>query len=579
MTAKRTRSGLRAFKNTQSGVPLAERLVASGVITKRQLGMALRHKLSGEQSLEQALLDLGVISSGLLVQAMQAFDTADSANLAGVIPHAEAVEMLPKRVALRYSVLPLYYNNDEQVLTVAVTETLDVDAMSGIAAQVGREIEIRTQLADDTEIRAAIKRVYEHEITIAGILSEIDAAKDSAADPDDSVEGHENPLFRLAEAILTDALGRHATSVHFEPEKDFVRIRYRIDGVFCQVLSLHRDLWRKTSATLEVMANLPAATISASRHGRLLRVFSGRSISIHVFSEQTMHGDAFVLRLLDRRDGVLPLPELGIRDDTLSQLQLMLARPEGLTVVAGPPGSGKTSTLYSLLEYRRDESINIVTFENPPEYPVPLVRQTTQRWQSENMTCNHAASVLGQNADIVVFDELRDRQSAAAAVSAAMQGLQVFTTLNASSALMVLPRLAELGIEPESIAGCINGIVAQRLVRRLCRNCREAYAPGKAQRKILGLTESEVVRIYREGACERCDFIGYRGRIGVFEALIFNDDVVAMIGRNVSRQSPGQIADAFGFRPFRDDALQLVMEGTTSLAEISRVIDLTACLR
>jgi len=275
----------------------------------------------------------------------------------------------------------------------------------------------------------------------------------------------------------------------------------------------------------------------------------------------------------------VPLEKLELREETLTSLQLMLAGPEGIFIVAGPSDSGKTSTLYSMLNYLNDESVNITTLEDPAEYPLAMVRQTSLSSDAEIDGADGIRSALCLDPDIIMVGELRDEETARMAFRAAMTGHRVLTTLLANNALAAIPRLIDIGVKRQVIAGNITGILAQRLVRRLCIHCKQPYTPNEAEHRLLGISRSKPIRLYREGACDACNFLGYKGRIAVVEVLKIDAELDDMIVRVASRQELHQRAVACGYRDLAEDAIRHVRKGLTSISEISRVVDLTARLQ
>ncbi|MGI9262976.1 MAG: GspE/PulE family protein, partial [Woeseiaceae bacterium] len=389
-------------------------------------------------------------------------------------------------------------------------------------------------------------------------------------------EEYNHPLIRLVDAILADAVKRDASDIHLEPEAGFLRVRYRIDGVLRQVMALHNSYWPGMVVRLKVMAKLNIAETRAPQDGRISLMLAGRPIDFRVACQQTTHGENFVLRVLDRKKGILPLANLNLAKDTLTTLQVMMARPEGIILVTGPTGSGKTTTLYSMLNFRNDESVNIMTLEDPVEYPMSMIRQTSLNEAAKLDFANGIRSMMRQDPDIILVGEIRDEETAEMAFRAAMTGHQVFSTLHTNSALGAIPRLLDIGVKPAIMSGNIIGIVAQRLVRRLCRQCKEAYAPDETEQKLLGKDCRMPLLLYRENGCEDCNFLGFKGRVSVLEVLKINTALDELIARRATRLEMLTAANENGFRDLANDAIRHVLAGTTSLSEISRVVDLTA---
>ena len=293
-------------------------------------------------------------------------------------------------------------------------------------------------------------------------------------------------MVRLVDALLVDAVKRGASDIHFEPEYAFLRIRYRIDGVLETVRSLHKTYMPGITVRIKVISDMNIAETRAPQDGRLSLTLNGRPIDFRVSTHPTIHGENIVLRILDREKSIISLDKMNLPTATLTRLSLMLARPEGILVVTGPTGSGKTTTLYSLLSQVNDETVNIMTLEDPVEYPLTLMRQTSVNEAVKMDFANGIRSMMRQDPDIILVGEIRDHDTAEMAFRAAMTGHQVFTTLHTNSALGAFPRLLDIGILPDIMAGNIIGVIAQRLVRVLCVHCKEAYAPTLEERQVLG---------------------------------------------------------------------------------------------
>jgi len=377
------------------------------------------------------------------------------------------------------------------------------------------------------------------------------------------------------DALLNDAVKRSASDIHFEPEQGFLRIRYRIDGVLRQIRSLHKNYWAAMVVRLKVMSGMNIAETRAPQDGRISLMLSGHQVDFRVSSQPTTHGENIVLRILDRDKGIVPLEELGLHADDLKTLKLMLARPEGIILVTGPTGSGKTTTLYSILNYINTEGINIMTLEDPVEYPMAMIRQTSVNEVVKLDFASGIRSMMRQDPDVILVGEIRDQETAEMAFRAAMTGHQVYSTLHTNSSIGAIPRLMDLGVLPDIMAGNIIGVVAQRLVRKLCAQCKAPYTPDQATRRLLGVDADDERPIYQAVGCARCDNVGYRGRVAIMELFKLDAEIDELIARRATGREIRAAASAKGFRSLAEDAISRVLLGQTSLEEISRVVDLT----
>ena len=383
-------------------------------------------------------------------------------------------------------------------------------------------------------------------------------------------------MVRLIDALLTDAVKREASDVHFEPEAGFLRIRYRIDGLLHQIRALHKSYWAAMAVRIKVMSSMNIAETRAPQDGRISLNINGRPVDFRVSSQPTIHGENVVLRVLDRQKGIVPLDGLGLTEQQLDLLKLMIARPEGLILMTGPTGSGKTTTLYSILNHINSEGLNIMTLEDPVEYPMAMIRQTSVAEASKLDFANGVRAMLRQDPDVILVGEIRDEDTAVMAFRAAMTGHQVYSTLHTNSAIGAIPRLLDIGIVPDIIAGNIIGVVAQRLLRRLCLQCRSPQTPEPWEVRLLGLQpERSLPTIFRAEGCPECNYRGYRGRMAIMEVMRMDSDLDELVARRASYREIRNAARAKGFRTLAEDGVRRVLEGSTSLDELARVVDLT----
>jgi len=318
------------------------------------------------------------------------------------------------------------------------------------------------------------------------------------------------------------------------------------------------------------------AEARAPQDGRISLNISGRPVDFRVSAQPTIHGENIVLRILDRQKGLVPLDKLGLAEDQLHLLKLMIARPEGIILVTGPTGSGKTTTLYSVLNHINAEAINIMTLEDPVEYPLAMIRQTSVAEAAKLDFANGVRSMMRQDPDVILVGEIRDRDTADMAFRAAMTGHQVYSTLHTNSAFGSIPRLLDIGILPDILSGNVIGMVAQRLVRRLCPHCKQPYQPEPHELRLLGTAAGrQPPTVYRASGCDVCDFQGYRGRHAIMELVRMDGDLDELVARRATLREIRNAATAKGFRPLADDGLRRVLDGSTSLEEVARVVDLT----
>jgi type II secretory ATPase GspE/PulE/Tfp pilus assembly ATPase PilB-like protein len=554
---------------------LGELLIQQGLVTPDQLGIALAEQKQNNIPIGRQLVRLGFITEAAIRDIMARTVGQESIDLAQVVADPEALRLVPQDFARRHRVLPIAYNTEERQLTIATTEIFNVVALDQLRASLGAGIEIKTQLASEAQLEDYFDQFYGYELSVDGILQEIETGEIDYQSLGAAGEEYTQPMVRLVNALLVDAVKRGASDIHFEPEYAFLRIRYRIDGVLETVRSLHKTYMPGITVRIKVISEMNIAETRAPQDGRISLTLNGRPIDFRVSTHPTVHGENIVLRILDREKSIISLDKMNLPPQTMLRLNLMLARPEGILIVTGPTGSGKTTTLYSLLSQMNDESVNIMTLEDPVEYPLTLMRQTSVNEAVRMDFANGIRSMMRQDPDIILVGEIRDRDTAEMAFRAAMTGHQVFSTLHSNSALGAFPRLLDIGIQPDIMAGNIIGVVAQRLVRTLCLHCKEAYMPTPEERKILGTGGTDVEHLYRPVGCARCDNKGFKGRRSVMELLLMDVELDELVARRATAKELRAAAMANNFRPLAEEAIALVLNGTSSLAEISRTIDLT----
>ena len=557
-------------------VRIGEELVAKGLATEDQIEIALIEQKKNGKLLGEVLVDLGFVSESIMRDLLGQVLGLGSVNLEAVVPDAEALHLITKDVAERHTIVPVSFSHDEQKLQVAMKNATDLLVLDRLHALVGRKIEIVALLAGESEIKQAIDRFYGYELSVDGILHEIETGEIDYQSLDAIDDEYSQPLVRLVDAILADAVKREASDIHFEPEEGFLRLRYRIDGVLRQIRSLHKDYWSAIVVRLKVMSNMNIAETRIPQDGRLSLQVQGHRVDFRVSAQPTTHGENIVLRVLDRAKGIVELDKLGVHDETLESLKIMMARPEGIILVTGPTGSGKTTTLYSLLNYVKSEQVNIMTLEDPVEYPVDMIRQTSVNEVARMDFATGIRSMMRQDPDIILVGEIRDEDTADMAFRAAMTGHQVLSTLHTNSAVGAIPRLLDIGVLPDIMTGNIIGIISQRLVRLLCEECKEQKQASEVERKLIGFEYvSEPLSIYEPKGCPHCDNTGYKGRVAIVEALRIDNELDELIATRATLGELKRCAKANGNKTLADDAVRWVLAGRTSIQEVSRVIDLT----
>ncbi|MBY0431055.1 MAG: GspE/PulE family protein, partial [Rhodospirillales bacterium] len=487
----------------------------------------------------------------------------------------DLLNRFPKELAQRHRIFPVSY--EAGVLRIAMADIYDVLALDQARRLFPPGTEITQLVCAESEISSAIDQYYGYELSIDGILRELETGKhdtSTSALADGAGSGYLHPLVRLVNAILLDAVKVGASDLHFEPEGSFLRLRYRIDGVMTQIRTVHKDHWAAISHRLKIMSGMNIADKLNPQDGRTGLTVGNRKIDFRVSALPTVHGENIVIRILDKSRAMLPMPQLGFSENNLNLLNKLLKRPEGIIIVTGPTGSGKTTTLYGVLNHINSLERNIMTLEDPVEYELPLIRQSQVKEGTGLNFSEGVRALLRQDPDIIFIGEVRDQATATMALRAAMTGHQVFSTLHTNDAAGALPRLMDLGLDANLLAGSIIGIVAQRLARRLC-SCKEPGQATAEECRILGLDAENPPLLMRAKGCPTCRLTGYKGRVPIHEILPMNKALDELMIAGTSLNVIREAARKFNYIPMAEDGMGKVLQGHLTLDSLMRSVDVT----
>lgn len=559
---------------SKNKVRIGERLVSMGLITKDQLNVALQEKKISGKLLGQVMVDLGFIDSETLTTFLAESSGFEIFDPKHTLIDADALKLLDKSVATKYKVLPVSISGNEAV--IAMADPYDVVALDTVRRYLPKGITMKPIVSNQTAISDAIDSAYGYASSINDIMKELE--KEEGGDDLSKLseeEAYAHPIVRLVNAILFEAVKIGASDIHFEPEENFVRLRLRLDGVLFTSQILHKQHWSAISQRLKIMANLNIADKLAPQDGRIDMNVGGRLVDFRVSSLPTVGGENIVLRILDKHTGIMPLEKLGFSDENMKRIQSAQKKPEGIVIVTGPTGSGKTTSLYSMLNEINTVDVNIQTLEDPVEYSLPMIRQTQIR-EGILEFGDGIRAMLRQDPDIIFVGEIRDKTTAEMALKAAMTGHQVYTTLHTNDSFGALPRLFDLGLKPGMVAGSIISVFAQRLVRRLCNDCKEEYVATEEECEILGVDPANPPKIYkaRQGGCKSCMGQGYKGRIAIAEVLLFDEEMDDIVANNGTKAQIKSMAIEKGFKTMRDDGMLKILEGVTSFDAVAKSVDI-----
>ena len=556
---------------------LGEMLVQKGLVSGDQIEIALVEMEGGrtkDKMLGPVLISLGFITEGALSDVLAESSGVKTVDLKSVILESSLIKTIPKDIALKYKVLALSKTDDGVV--VAMSDIYNIVAIDQVRRCFSRNTKVIPTYAPETQILETIDQHYDFEMSIDGILKELEALSSKGAVEVSKDSNYTNPAVRLVDVLLVDGVKAGASDIHFEPEEAFIRLRYRIDGALRQIRSFHKRYWSSVVVRLKIISGMNIAESRHPQDGRITLQVLGREVDFRVATHPTIHGENVVMRILDRKQSLVPLAQLGISKHNEDLLLKMLQRPEGIIIVTGPTGSGKTTTLYSVLNYINDIDSNIMTLEDPVEYQLAMIRQTSVKEGSGISFTDGIKSMMRQDPDIIFVGEVRDLDTATMAVRAAMTGHQVFTTLHTNDAYGAIPRLIDIGVLPTMLAGSLICIVAQRLLRKLCLLCREEWIPDTRACKILKIDQATAPKLFHAKGCPECSNTGYRGRVAVCEILPIDRNMDEMIASGASRRVVIEYAVAQGFRSMLDDGAEKVLMGITDVDALADSVDVTS---
>jgi len=551
---------------------LGEILLKSGVLTEEHLDKALEHAKRSEARLGDALLHLGYVSDNELAKALAQQLGLKFVDLSKSPPDPDLAKIVPRDVAEEYGMVPLAHKDG--VVTVAMAEPPDLYAVDNLRFILNCEISF--VLAGKDTVRDAISSLYGTKDTpeemIEGMATdELKALEEEGGE--EAVDGEEAPVIKLVKAIILEGIRARASDIHVEPMADRIRIRYRVDGVCYEVDSPPKRLQNSIVTRLKILSGMDIAEKRLPLDGRIRTHAFGRDLDMRVSSLPATHGPSVVLRILDRESLLLGVAELGFHEEDFARFERITRRPNGIFLVTGPTGSGKTTTLYAALNELNRPDVKIVTAEDPVEYNLSGINQCQVL---EEIGLNFSAilrSALRQAPNVILIGEIRDTETAETAVTAALTGHLVFSTLHTNDAPSAIPRLIDLGLPPFLVASAVQAIMAQRLVRKLCKKCRRPHVYSGDELRAVGLRPEDVegVTLYRAVGCASCKHTGYRGRLGVFELLEMDETLRDMTYRKAPLDEIRHQARLSGMVSLQEDGLRKILAGITSLEEVLTV--------
>ena len=557
---------------------LIDTLAEMGVVTDEELAIAQDESMSSGEGVVDTLIAKGVVMPIQVSQAKAAQFGTEFIELGEQTIEDDVVSAVPRNVAHQYKVVPLYM--DELSVTVAMADPSDLDAIDGLGQALGMEVNVN--VADEEEIEAALKQYYgvakddsvskllqditEGEVQISTI-GEVDMADD-----DDAVDA-DTPIIKLVNTLIVEAFRMEASDIHLEPMADRFRVRYRIDGVCHEQPAPPRKLQAAVISRLKIMSEMDIAEKRIPQDGRIQANVGGKTIDLRVNCLPTTHGESIVMRLLDKEGLKLGLGQLGFLADDQQTFENLIQLPDGILLVTGPTGSGKTTTLYSCLNYINKPDRKIITVEDPVEYQLEGINQVQVNTAVDLTFANALRAMLRQAPNVVMLGEIRDLETASIAINASLTGHLVFSTLHTNSATAAVARLIDIGVKPFLIASATRCLMAQRLVRKICAKCEGPTDPDTSELGALGLDINNIKDPnFKVGkGCAKCNNTGYKGRFGLFEVYVMEDEGRKLV---INKETSGVIqnhARKVGMRTLREDGARKAIAGMTTPKEVLRV--------
>jgi len=557
-----------------SKLRLGDILKDMGLVTEEQIAAALSRQKETHKRLGQLLIDDGVLTELDLAKALAAKFGVSFLDLSDTQLEPAAAGYIDEKLARRYGAAPIRFLNNSTLL-VAMVDPQNLLALQDLEIITG--FAIQPAIASEEDIYGAIATIYRDRPDVDESAVEDAAFEEAAGELGDIREAtDEAPIIKLVNSVIAQSVDDSASDIHFEPQAKELMIRFRIDGVLHEIMSIPRRMQAGVTSRLKIMAELDIAERRVPQDGRIGLMVGGKPIDMRVATLPTVYGEKVVMRLLDKSNVMLDLEDLGFSEKALKRFHKSLAKPYGAILVTGPTGSGKSTTLYAALNILNSPEKNVITVEDPVEYRLTGINQVQVNVRA-GMTFSAALrSILRCDPDIVMVGEIRDRETAQIAIESALTGHLVLSTLHTNDAPGALSRLTEMGIEPFLTSSAVDCVLAQRLARRLCTQCREPYTATKEMLRKSDfppeVCERDDVVLYRAKGCSRCNTTGYKGRLGLYEAMIVSEAIRRLTVERKSADEISRVAAAEGMKSLREDGIDKVLLGMTSVEEIARVI-------
>ncbi|CDD56619.1 ATPase, T2SS/T4P/T4SS family [[Bacteroides] pectinophilus] len=559
--------------NYRKKIRLGDVLMSRGLINQNQLNMALKEQKEKGRMLGEMLVELGYVTQEKINDILCEMLNIEFIDLQVEEPEENVRDLIPEEVMRKYTLVPMRYDkNNAGVIQVAMADPMNILAMDDINIITGKQV--APYLANASDIRAYFDRVFgkKQAQNIAEMYKkEQGLVQEESEEEKLRKEDVENaPIVQLVNSIIEQAARQRASDIHIEPFEESIRVRYRVDGVLREVIEYDKSLLGAITARLKIMSGMDISEKRKPQDGRITIIVDNREYDIRVSNLPTVYGEKVVMRLASKEGFKKQKSDLGLTPTDLVKFDNILKNPHGIILVTGPTGSGKSTTLYTALSSLNSEEVNIITVEDPVEANIDGINQVQVNNKADMTFANALRSILRQDPDIIMIGEIRDSETAEIAVRASITGHLVVSTLHTNSTANSISRLADMGVEPYLIADSLVGIIAQRLVRRLCE-CKKPRLATAEEKEELAVDPSEDIVLYEPCGCKMCDNTGYKGRIGIYEIMTITPKIKSMIARGKSADEIKEQAIEEGMSTLKASAAKYVLDGTTSMSEMVKV--------
>lgn len=552
---------------------LGDMLVGEKLITEEQLAYALNEQKKSKLKLGETLVELGLIDELSIAIALEKQLKVERVQLAGIVIESAVLGLVNEQILRKYMLIPFeFHKKNPNVLRVAMVDPLDIIAIDDLS--IITNLKIEPVVSTPKEIAIIIDKYYgnaEVKAVAERYTKEKEIQNREKEEQQISDDINNSPMVLLVKAVIEQGIRQRASDIHIEPFEKSIRVRYRVDGILMETMRYEINLLPAMVARVKIIGEMDISEKRKPQDGRITMIVDREEFDIRVSILPTVFGEKIVMRITSKRGLTKAKKDLGFSDEEMKKFDLILKKPHGMILVTGPTGSGKSTTLYTALSELNTDGVNIITVEDPVEANIDGINQVQVNTKADLSFQTALRSILRQDPDIIMIGEIRDSETAEIAVKASITGHLVVSTLHTNSAASTITRLEDMGIEPYLIADATVGVIAQRLMRKLCISCKKERNATEIEKELLGVDKEKDLVLYEPCGCHMCNNTGYFGRIGVYEIMSITPKVKEMISRNANANEINEMALKEGMNTLKMSATKYVLDGTTSIAELKKI--------